>query len=1012
MSLDRADDEAVPGEVGTGGMLSMMYDEFGNYVGPDLDDDDEEEGFDNAPEEREREPPSPVAPDRGMDVDNGSAVVEFNEQRSVVLHQDKKYFPTAEEVYPQAEVLVEEEDAQPLSTPIVAPVKEKKFQTVERTLPPTTFSTEYLCSLMTTPQLVRNVTIAGQLHHGKTSFMDMFVQQTHEKNWSLSKNLRYTDTRDDEQEIGVSIKTTPMSLVLPNSIGKNYLVNLFDTPGHVNFSDEVTASFRLCDGVVVLVDAVEGVMVQTERVIKHALLERLPIVVVINKLDRIILELKLPPADAYHKLRHTIDEINQLVESNAQGGERVRVSPELGNVMFASSIFGFCFSLQTFAQMYTEQYTALPQSKGLSLDAESAQTSFGMPNTAEELAKRLWGDIYYHPDARMFKTTPPPKGNRSFVEFVLEPLYKIFSHVIGEERETLEPVLLELGISLRAHEYHYDTNVLLRLVLTRFFGRSTGFVDMVVKHFPSPIESARTKVEQSYTGPLNTKYGTALTTCDPNGPLLIHVCKLYTKPDCSGFDAFGRVMSGTVRVGDHVRVLGEAYTPTDEEDMAEEDVTKLWILQSRYRVGITSAPAGNWVLIGGVDSSILKTATIVNAVPVEQPYIFKPLNFNTLSVMKVAVEPLRPSELPKMLDALRKINKSYPLCITKKEESGEHTILGTGEIYLDSILRDLRHLYSDIEIKVADPVVAFCETVAETSSLKCFGSTPNKKNKLTMIAEPLEKGLAEEIENRVIRAEWDPKTTADFLLKKYGWDFLAARSLWAFGPDTQGPNALIDDTLPTEVDKRMLSTVKKFIIQGFQWATKEGPLCEEPIRNVKYKLIDAQMATEEIQRSGVQIIPTARRVCYSAFLMAAPRLMEPVYFVEVQAPADCISAVVTVLSRRRGYVTAENPRPGTPLYTLKAFVPVIDSFGFETDLRTHTQGQAFCLSVFDHWAVVPGDPLDKNIMLRPLTVSQPTELAREFMVKTRRRKGLSEDVTVSKFFDEELVAAMAKENES
>eukprot|EP01106_Pelomyxa_sp_JSP_P004219 TRINITY_DN1648_c0_g1_i3.p2 TRINITY_DN1648_c0_g1~~TRINITY_DN1648_c0_g1_i3.p2 ORF type:complete len:146 (-),score=44.30 TRINITY_DN1648_c0_g1_i3:158-595(-) len=145
--------------------------------------------------------------------------------------------------------------------------------------------------------------------------------------------------------------------------------------------------------------------------------------------------------------------------------------------------------------------------------------------------------------------------------------------------------------------------------------------------------------------------------------------------------------------------------------------------------------------------------------------------------------------------------------------------------------------------------------------------------------------------------------------------------------------------------------------------------------------------------------------------MAAPRLMEPIYYVEVQTPADCVAAVGTVLQRRRGWLHQEQPRAGTPLYTMRCYIPVIDSFGFETDLRTHTQGQAFCLSVFDHWALVPGDPLDKSIVLRPLAVGQPAELAREFMVKTRRRKGLAEDVTVSKFFDDELMSFMAKEGE-
>jgi hypothetical protein len=88
----------------------------------------------------------------------------------------------------------------------------------------------------------------------------------------------------------------------------------------------------------------------------------------------------------------------------------------------------------------------------------------------------------------------------------------------------------------------------------------------------------------------------------------------------------------------------------------------------------------------------------------------------------------------------------------------------------------------------------------------------------------------------------------------------------------------------------------------------------------------------------------------------------------------------------RGHVTQDSPVPGSPLYTIKAFLPAIDSFGFETDLRTHTQGQAFCLSVFHHWQIVPGDPLDKSIHIRPLEAQPATHLAREFMVKTRRRK--------------------------
>ena len=135
--------------------------------------------------------------------------------------------------------------------------------------------------------------------------------------------------------------------------------------------------------------------------------------------------------------------------------------------------------------------------------------------------------------------------------------------------------------------------------------------------------------------------------------------------------------------------------------------------------------------------------------------------------------------------------------------------------------------------------------------------------------------------------------------------------------------------------------------------------------------------------------------------------MEPVYFVEIQAPADCVSAVYTVLQRRRGHVTKDIPKPGSPLYTVQAYIPVIDSCGFETDLRTHTEGQAFCQQIFDHWLIVPGDPLDTNIVLKPLEPSPASHLARDFMVKTRRRKGLSEDVSINKYFDDPMLLALA-----
>lgn len=312
-------------------------------------------------------------------------------------------------------------------------------------------------------------------------------------------------------------------------------------------------------------------------------------------------------------------------------------------------------------------------------------------------------------------------------------------------------------------------------------------------------------------------------------------------------------------------------------------------------------------------------------------------------------------------------------------------------------------------MKVADPVVAFCETAVESSSIKCFSETPNKRNKITFLAEPLEEGLAFDIESEAVCMDWDRKAIGDFFRSKYDWDLLAARSIWAFGPDTNGPNILVDDTLPSEVDKNLMNAVKESVIQGFKWGCREGPLCDEPIRNTKFKILDASIAVEPLHRGGGQIIPTARRSAYSSFLMATPRLMEPMYLVEIQTPADCVQAIYPVLARRRGHVVQDAPKPGAPFYTVRAYLPVMDSFGFETDLRSYTQGQAFCQQVFDHWAVVPGDPLDRNVILHPLEPSPPQALARDFMVKTRRRKGLSEDVSINKYFDDPMLLELAKQ---
>lgn len=735
------------------------------------------------------------------------------------MHEDKQYYPSAQQVYgPDVETLVQEEDTQPLSEPIIAPVQQKKFAIEEAELPPVYFSREFMTDLLSFPDQTRNVAIVGHLHHGKTAFMDMLVSQTHDLSERLGRRigrrkeeqLRYTDVHFLERQRGVSIKSAPMSLVLQSTKGKSHLFNVIDTPGHVDFVDEVAASVRLADGVVLVVDVVEGVQINTEQIIKHAVLEDLPLTLVVNKMDRLILELKIPPNDAYFKLKHVIEEVNTVIENVLPGqGAKRRLSPEKGNVLFACSAMNWCFTLQSFARTYADTYPQIDTS---------------------EFALRLWGDVFFNPNSRKFtRKGVEENSRRTFVKFVLEPIYKLYSHTISESPEDLKETLASVGINLKPSQLKSNAKDLLNLVCEQFFGPATGFVDMITQHVPSPVEGAQKKLERYYTGPLDTKVAAAMTTCNSEGPLVIHVTKLFNSTDASRFHSFGRIMSGTVRSGQQVRVLGEGYTPEDEEDMVTATISDIWIAETCYSIPTSGVPAGNWVLLGGVDNSIVKTATLV---PLkfednEEAHIFKPIRHMTESVFKVAVEPVNPSELPKMLDGLRRVNKSYPLISTKVEESGEHVVLGTGELYMDCVMHDLRRLYSEMEIKVSDPVTRFCETVVETSAIMCYSITPNKKNKVTMIAEPLDDGIAEDIEAGKVSIKDPIRKVARFFEDNYDWDKLAARSIWAFGPEEMGPNILQDDTLPSQVDKKLLGSVRDSITQGFSWGTREGPLCEE-----------------------------------------------------------------------------------------------------------------------------------------------------------------------------------------
>jgi len=255
-----------------------------------------------------------------------------------------------------------------------------------------------------------------------------------------------------------------------------------------------------------------------------------------------------------------------------------------------------------------------------------------------------------------------------------------------------------------------------------------------------------------------------------------------------------------------------------------------------------------------------------------------------------------------------------------------------------------------------------------------LSKSPNKHNRLFMKAVPMPDGLADDIEKGEVNARDEAKARGKILAEKFEFDVTEARKIWCFGPDGTGPNILVDVTKGVQY----LNEIKDSVVAGFQWATKEGVLCEENMRGVRFNIHDVTLHADAIHRGGGQIIPTARRVLYASALTAQPRMLEPVYLVEIQCPEAAVGGIYGVLNRRRGHVFEESQVVGTPMFIVKAFLPVNESFGFTADLRSNTGGQAFPQCVFDHWQILPGDPFDPS--------TKPAQVVAE----TRKRKGLKD----------------------
>jgi len=485
-----------------------------------------------------------------------------------------------------------------------------------------------------------------------------------------------------------------------------------------------------------------------------------------------------------------------------------------------------------------------------------------------------------------------------------------------------------------------------------------------------------------YEGPMDDEAANSIRNCDPNGPLMLYVSKMVPTSDKGRFYAFGRVFGGTCKTGSKVRIMGPNYVPGKKTDLFVKNIQRTVLMMGRYVEPIEDVPAGNTVGLVGVDQYLLKSGTITTS---ELAHNIRVMKFSVSPVVRVAVEPKNPSDLPKLVEGLKRLSKSDPMVQTSIEESGEHIVAGAGELHLEICLKDLKEEYcGGIELITSDPVVSYRETVGETSNQVCLSKSPNKHNRLYMTAEPLAKGLAEAIDDGRVSARDDVKERAKILATQFEMDADAARKIWCFGPEGTGPNIMVDVSKGVQY----MMEIKDSVVAAFDWATKEGVLCEENVRSVRFNIHDVTLHADAIHRGGGQIIPTARRCLYACMLTAAPQIMEPVYLVEIQCPEGAMGGIYGTLNRRRGHVFQEEQKVGTPLYVVRAYLPVMESFGFTADLRSHTSGQAFPQCVFDHWQTIHGNPLD--------AASKPGEI----VTKTRTRKGLKPQVsTLDNYLD-------------
>ncbi|XP_056115098.1 elongation factor-like GTPase 1 [Rhinichthys klamathensis goyatoka] len=702
-------------------------------------------------------------------------------------------------------------------------------------------SLEKIIALQKKTSQIRNLCILAHVDHGKTTLADCLVASNGIISSRLAGKLRYLDSREDEQIRGITMKSSAISLHCTTG-GNDYLINLIDSPGHVDFSSEVSTAVRLCDGAIVVVDAVEGVCPQTQVVLRQAWLENIRPVLVINKIDRLIVELKLTSQEAYAHLQKILEQVNAVTgtlftskvleeraEKNAEAqssctendsGDQVYdwsagleetddsdlyFSPDRGNVVFASAIDGWGFRIHQFAEMYSQR----------------------MGIRFWVLLKTLWGDFYLNAKAKKIMKGAQSKGKKPlFVQLVLDNIWSMYDAVVTtRDKEKVEKMVTSLGIKVMPRDLkHSDPKVLLSAICGQWLPVSQAVLSMVCEKLPSPAEISAERVEKLMSVgarrfdslPEKTQeLKKAFLDCsaDETAPVIVFVSKMVSvdskalpqnkqrpltqeeiaqrrelarqrhaerqaanqsaespgsadagdalcaqtealsvktaveEENKEHFVAFARVYSGVVRKGQKVFVLGPKYDPSlalrvlpegcsvadalpSIPHMACCTVDSLYLLMGRELEELEEVPSGNVLGIGGMEEFILKSATISTS-PACPP--FTPINFEATPIVRVAIEPKHPSEMPKLVRGMRLLNQADPCAEVLIQETGEHVLVTAGEVHLQRCLDDLRERFAKIEISASEPIIPFRETVIRPPKVDMVNEDLGKQQKVAVI---------------------------------------------------------------------------------------------------------------------------------------------------------------------------------------------------------------------------------------------------------------------------------------